>query len=85
MEYKVCNIGLIFVIFYVVISFLQVQITFQKRRIFNLRTFIQNSLSLTEGDRHLLVMCIFLNIVISCRFLGGYLCQSARVSDPGPL
>lgn len=85
MEYKVCNIGLIFVIFYVVISFLQVQITFQKRRIFNPRTFIQNPLYLTEGDRHLLVMCIFLNIVVSCRFLGGCFCQSARVSDSGPL
>lgn len=58
MECKVCNIGLIFVIFYV-ISLFHVQITLQKRRIFNPRRFIQNPLSLTVGDRNLLEVCTF--------------------------
>lgn len=69
MEYKVCNISLIFVIFYVVISLLQItfqkrRIFFFKRRIFNPGAFIWIPLALTVGDRNLLEMCTFHGIAV---------------------
>lgn len=51
-------------VFYIMIFLLQVQITFQKGRIFNPGTFTQNPLAAAVGDRNSLEMCAFHGIAV---------------------